>query len=68
MEGVRSTVLKAEYRRGITLPDLVTVAFMSLKLSGHIDWSWWWVMSPELISMGLAVLVALAEAIKEDHA
>lgn len=25
--------------------------FIALKLSGHIAWSWWWVMSPILILM-----------------
>ena len=29
----------------IFLP-LLTVLFIGLKLTGHIDWSWWWVLSP----------------------
>ncbi len=23
--------------------------FVALKLTGHIDWSWWWVVSPKLL-------------------
>lgn len=25
---------------------LLTVLFIGLKLTGHIDWSWWWVLAP----------------------
>lgn len=25
---------------------LLTILFIGLKLSGHIDWSWWWVLAP----------------------
>jgi hypothetical protein len=28
-----------------------------LKLTGHIAWSWWWVISPLLIYIGLSVAV-----------
>ena len=24
----------------------LTVLFIGLKLTGHITWSWWWVLSP----------------------
>ncbi len=24
----------------------ISIAFILLKLTGHIDWSWWWVLSP----------------------
>jgi hypothetical protein len=30
------------------LPDMLTILFIMLKLTGHIDWSWWWVVSPTL--------------------
>lgn len=36
------------------------VLFIGLKLTGHIDWSWWWVMSPcwgELILIILILVV-----------
>lgn len=24
----------------------LALIFITLKLTGHIDWSWWWVLSP----------------------
>ena len=33
--------------------SLLTVAFIVLKLTGYINWSWWWVLSPLWISLGL---------------
>jgi hypothetical protein len=35
---------------------LLTILFVGLKLTNHIDWSWWWVVSPTLFQVGLAVL------------
>lgn len=31
---------------GIGFLGLLTVLFIGLKLTGYIDWSWWWVLSP----------------------
>lgn len=45
---------------GIGFIGLLTIAFVVLKLTHVIDWSWWWVLSPSLISLGLCVLVFLA--------
>ena len=25
---------------------LLTIVFITLKLTGYIDWSWWWVLAP----------------------
>ena len=25
---------------------LLAIVFIALKLTGHIDWSWWWVLAP----------------------
>jgi hypothetical protein len=43
---------------GIGFAGLLTVAFVVLKLTGYIDWSWWWVLSPVIVS-GISVLVAV---------
>jgi len=32
---------------------LLTVLFIGLKLTGHVDWSWWWVLSPLWIGVAL---------------
>jgi len=42
---------------GIGLGGLLTVLFVGLKLTGYIDWSWWWVLSPIWISFGIAILI-----------
>lgn len=44
---------------GIGFGGLLTVAFVVLKLTGFIDWSWWWVLSPLWGGMAI-VLVILA--------
>ena len=31
---------------GIGFVGLLTIVFVILKLTGVIDWSWWWVWSP----------------------
>ena len=44
---------------GIGFVGLLTIAFIVLKLTGYIDWSWWWVWSPVWIAAGV-VAVAVA--------
>lgn len=40
---------------------LLTLLFIGLKLTGYIAWSWWWVLSPTLIPLGIALgLMAFA--------
>lgn len=43
---------------GVGFASLLTVLFIGLKLTGYIDWSWWWVLSPLWIS-ALVVLTIL---------
>jgi hypothetical protein len=31
---------------GIGFGGLLTIVFITLKLTGYIDWSWWWVTCP----------------------
>ena len=33
--------------------------FIGLKLSGHIEWSWWWVMAPFWIPFSVSATLAL---------
>jgi hypothetical protein len=37
--------------------SLLTVLFIGLKLTDHIDWSWWWVLSP--MWLPFAFIIAL---------
>ena len=41
------------------IAGLLTIVFITLKLIGYITWSWWWVISPILISVGLALFIIL---------
>ncbi len=48
---------------GIGFLGLLTILFIGLKLTGYINWSWWWVLSPmlggvALLLIGLALLIA----------
>ena len=42
---------------GISFLGLLGILFIGLKLTGYIDWSWWWVTAPiwggALLAIGL---------------
>lgn len=42
---------------GIGVPGCLFIAFVVLKLTGHIDWSWWWVTSPLWLPLALIFLI-----------
>lgn len=42
---------------GIGIGMVLFIVFLVLKLTGTIDWSWWWVTSPLWIPLVLAVTV-----------
>lgn len=44
---------------GIGFTDLLTVAFIVLKLCGVIAWSWWWVLSPLWITAFIDVILVM---------
>ena len=44
---------------GVGFVGLLTIAFIVLKLTKVIDWSWWWVLSPIWIIIGLGILLAI---------
>ena len=44
---------------GIGLPGVLFVVFLVLKLTGNIDWSWWWVTSPIWIPFLAAVAILI---------
>ncbi len=41
---------------GLGLGGIVFVVFLTLKLVGVIDWSWWWVTSP--LWLGVALIIS----------
>lgn len=52
---------------GIGFVGALTILFIGLKLTGHIGWSWWWVLSPVWVSaltfVGILAIVFGAEVI-----
>lgn len=42
---------------GIGFAGLLTILFIGLKLTGYIDWSWWWVLSPLWITFILVLVI-----------
>lgn len=42
---------------GIGFTSLLTILFITLKLTGYINWSWWWVLSPLWIKALLAAFI-----------
>lgn len=52
----KETVVKTS-SSGIGLGSILGVVFIVLKLTGHIDWDWVWVLSPFWIPLAFSVLV-----------
>lgn len=44
---------------GVGFFGLLTVLFIALKLLGHIDWSWWWVLAPIWIPIAVLLIIVL---------
>ena len=44
----------------ITLAGLTQLAFIILKICKVINWSWWWVLSPMWIELGIALIMVAA--------
>ena len=44
---------------GVGLPGLLFLTFLILKLTGVIDWSWWWITAPLWGCFALAAVVVL---------
>lgn len=44
---------------GISFTGLLTIVFITLKLTNYIDWSWWWVLSPIWVTLGLVLIILI---------
>jgi hypothetical protein len=42
-------------RSGIGFCGLLTIVFITLKLIGKIEWSWWWVLAPMWIPISIVL-------------
>ena len=45
--------------KGIGFAHILTIIFVIAKIVGYIEWSWWLVLLPSIISLGLSILVWL---------
>lgn len=54
MENKEQTIVQS-----VGFVGLLTLAFIVLKLCGVITWSWWWVLSPLLISTGITLVIII---------
>ena len=48
---------KTTKRNGVGFTGLLTLVFITLKLTNYIDWSWWWVLSPLWIGVAVFLLI-----------
>lgn len=44
---------------GIGFSGMLTIVFIALKLCGVINWSWFWVLSPIIISTCIVVFIII---------
>lgn len=44
---------------GVGIAGVLFIVFLVLKLTGNINWSWWWVTSPIWIPLGLVAAFGL---------
>ena len=49
----------ATVNTGMKFCDVLLIVFIVLKLCKVINWSWWWVLSPFWIPLGLAIILLL---------
>lgn len=44
---------------GVGFCGMLTLIFITLKLTNNIDWSWWWVLSPLWIPVAIVLVVVV---------
>ena len=57
LRGKKMSDIKSE--GGIGFFGLLTIVFIILKLTGYINWSWWWVLSPVLIPIAFILILII---------
>jgi len=51
---------------GIGFMGLLTILLIGLKLTGHITWSWLWVLSPLWIVLGMFIFLVVFIVLLKD--
>ena len=44
---------------GVGVLGLMFIVFLTLKLTGHIGWSWWWVTAPLWLPTAVGLSIGL---------
>lgn len=44
---------------GISALELLCIVFVVLKLCSVITWSWWWVLAPVWIPIGITLIICI---------
>jgi len=52
-----SKAVSSSSSSGTGFVGLLTIVFIVLKLTGYIQWSWFWVLSPMVFSIGLVLSI-----------
>jgi hypothetical protein len=52
---------------GIGFLGMLTILFIGLKLTGYVDWSWTWVLSPLWIGFTLGVTLIVVGMMMESR-
>ena len=50
---------KVYVRGGLGLSSILGLIFVVLKFTGHITWSWWWVLAPFWISWVFTIILII---------
>jgi hypothetical protein len=48
---------------GLSIPGVLGIVFVVLKLTGIIDWSWWWVTAPFWGYFAIILVILIIAAI-----
>jgi hypothetical protein len=48
---------------GISFSGLLTIVFITLKLTGVISWSWWWVLAAFWVPIAFVILFVVVAAL-----
>lgn len=43
----------------MSLPVIVAIIFIILKLTGNLNWSWWWILAPIWIPLSIFICIIL---------
>jgi hypothetical protein len=51
---------------GLGFFSALTILFIGLKMTGYIEWSWWWVLAPIWMTYALAFVAAVVYVILKE--